>query len=124
MYFPLLLISVLKLTSSFDLDLPLEVDDEYWDTDKTFEQPSNILSRIAAFNHFIKLTQIMAFTVRTMVCVLCLRWNCISFFILKYAVNKSKTYCGIIPTDRESLVQQLSSALKEWLETLPEHCKL
>ena len=69
--FLLTTISLLKLASSFDLDLPLEVDDEYWerhqDTKNGFEQPPSIPSRIAAFNHFIKLTQIMAFTLRTMV---------------------------------------------------------
>ena len=63
----------IKTCGSFDLDLPLEVDDEYWearqDGEKIFEQPRSIPSRIAAFNHFIKLTQIMAFTMRTMVCV-------------------------------------------------------
>jgi hypothetical protein len=69
----------IKVYVSFDLDLPLEVDDEYWegrqDSEKKFEQPRNIPSRIAAFNHFIKLTQIMAFTMRTMVCVIGLRQN-------------------------------------------------
>jgi hypothetical protein len=66
-----------KIYVSFDLDLPLEVDDEYWEgrqgSEKIFEQPRGIPSRIAAFNHFIKLTQIMAFTMRTMVCVTGLR---------------------------------------------------
>jgi len=77
LFFSLLTIFLLKLASSFDLDLPLEVDDEYWkgrqDTEKIFEQPPGVPSRIAAFNHFIKLTQIMAFTMRTMVCLAGLR---------------------------------------------------
>jgi hypothetical protein len=53
------------------LELPLEVDDEYWETGdnctNSFKQPPGIPSLIAAFNQFIKLTQIIAFTVRTLV---------------------------------------------------------
>lgn len=78
----------IKIYVSFDLDLPLEVDDEYWegrpDSEKIFEQPRNIPSRIAAFNHFIRLTQIMAFTMRTMVCVIGLCQNYISLFEVRY----------------------------------------
>lgn len=82
----------IKIYVSFDLDLPLEVDDEYWerrqDSEKIFEQPRNIPSRIAAFNHFIKLTQIMAFTMRTMVCVIGLRQNYISLFRSTLLTNR------------------------------------
>ena len=84
MFFTLTTNFPIEIYVSFDLDLPLEVDDEYWegrqDSEKTFEQPRNIPSRIVAFNHFIKLTQIMAFTMRTMVCVFGLRQICISLF--------------------------------------------
>jgi hypothetical protein len=115
----------IKICGSFDLDLPLEVDDEYWegrqDSEKIFEQSRGIPSRIAAFNHFIKLTQIMAFTMRTMVCVIDLRW--LYLIILKYAIDKPKNYCGIIPIGKENLLRQLSSAMEEWLEATPEHCK-
>jgi hypothetical protein len=82
----------IKIDVSFDLDLPLEVDDEYWegrqDSEKVFEQPRNIPSRIAAFNHFIKLTQIMAFTMRTMVCVIGLCQNYISLFQSTLLTNR------------------------------------
>ena len=84
MFLSLIIDLPIKILVSFDLDLPLEVDDEYWegrqDSEKIFEQPRNIPSRIAAFNHFIRLTQIMAFTMRTMVCVTSLRQNYISLF--------------------------------------------
>ena len=82
----------IKVNFSFDLDLPLEVDDEYWegrrDGEKMFEQPRNIPSRIAAFNHFIKLTQIMAFTMRTMVCVISLRQIYISLLRSTLLTNR------------------------------------
>ena len=84
--------SPIKFYVSFDLDLPLEVDDEYWegrqDSEKIFEQPRNIPSRIAAFNHFIKLTQIMAFTMRTMVCDIGLRQNYFSLFRSTLLTNR------------------------------------
>ena len=51
--------------NSFDVDLPLEVDDEYWDSAYDFKQPLGVPSTISAFNQFIKITQIMAFTLRT-----------------------------------------------------------
>lgn len=82
----------IKIYVSFDLDLPLEIDDEYWegrqDSEKIFEQPRNIPSRIAAFNHFIRLTQIMAFTMRTMVCVTYLSQNYISLFRSTLLTNR------------------------------------
>jgi len=56
---------------SFDLDMPLEVDDEYWeierDAEESFKQPSGVPSLITAFNELIKVTQIMAFAMRTLV---------------------------------------------------------
>jgi hypothetical protein len=53
-----------------DAELPLEVDDEYWimnDEDLTFKQPEGKPSANTAFNLWIKLNQIIAFAVRTIV---------------------------------------------------------
>lgn len=60
------------MLNSFDLDLPLEVDDYYWDSTQKepFKQPPGIPSFITAFNELIKLTQIMAFALKTLVCSL------------------------------------------------------
>jgi hypothetical protein len=55
---------------SFDLDLPLEVDDEYWeheDPAQAFKQPEGKPCSITAFVLFIRLTQIKAFALRTIV---------------------------------------------------------
>jgi hypothetical protein len=43
--------------------------------------------------------------------------------ISKYAIDKPKNFCGMIPIGKENLVRQLSSAMEEWLEAIPEHCK-
>ena len=56
---------------SFDLDLPVECDDEYWDNEdpeKRFKQPPNKPSLITSFNLSLKLHQILAFSLRTIVC--------------------------------------------------------
>ena len=58
------------VSNSFDLELPLEVDDDYWehpDPAQAFKQPPGMPSSISFFNCFLKLTQILAFGLRTIV---------------------------------------------------------
>ena len=53
-----------------DVELPLAVDDEYWeheDPDRAFQQPSDKPARVLAFICWIKLSQIAAFALRTLV---------------------------------------------------------
>ena len=55
---------------SFDVELPLECDDEYWineDPELTFKQPPGKPSTISFFNCNIRLNQIHAFALRTIV---------------------------------------------------------
>lgn len=55
---------------SFDLDLPVECDDQYWthpDPDKAFKQPVGKPSYMSYFISFLKLNQILAFALRTIV---------------------------------------------------------
>lgn len=50
--------------------MPLECDDEYWnpaDPTQAFKQPPNKPSRMAYFTCLIKLNQILAFAMRTVV---------------------------------------------------------
>jgi hypothetical protein len=57
-------------SGSFDLDLPVEVDDEYWENDDAalaFQQPPEKPALVASFNSFIRLSQIMAFALITLV---------------------------------------------------------
>ncbi|KAF8893810.1 fungal-specific transcription factor domain-containing protein [Infundibulicybe gibba] len=94
----------------YDLDMPLEVDDEYWETDDpdlAFQQPAGVPSHITFFNHFIRLTQIMAFSLKTI-----------------YAVNKSQLFPGIIYKDwRNDVLDQLNSALANWEATVPAYLR-
>ncbi|KAF8973212.1 fungal-specific transcription factor domain-containing protein [Flammula alnicola] len=95
---------------SFDLDFPLEVDDEYLEANKNqherFKQPPGVPSTMTAFVQLIKLTQIMAFAMRTL-----------------YAIDKSKIYHGFVPLEQQSITEQLSLAMSEWLERVPEHLR-
>lgn len=50
---------------SFDLDLPIDCDDEYWDNG--FQQPAGKPSLIAYFNCFLHLTDILAYAMRLIV---------------------------------------------------------
>ncbi|KAF8070504.1 fungal-specific transcription factor domain-containing protein [Lyophyllum atratum] len=92
----------------FDVDLPLEVDDEYWEMENTalnFTQPKGVPAKIGVFNQIIKLSQVMAFALKTL-----------------YAIDKSKIFFGLTPAGwRSEVVQQMDSALKEWTTSLPEH---
>jgi len=60
----------IDLIHSFDLDLPVDCDDEYWDhrdPEKRFKQPPNTPSSVTAFISYIKLQQVLALSLRTIV---------------------------------------------------------
>ncbi|KZT18995.1 hypothetical protein NEOLEDRAFT_1142706 [Neolentinus lepideus HHB14362 ss-1] len=94
----------------FDLDMPIECDDEYWTTTPSgpcFAQPSDKPSKLAYFSWYIKLDQIISFALRTI-----------------YSINKSKLLLGFVGPDWEQrVVSQLDSALNEWAESLPDHLR-
>lgn len=54
-----------------DVEFPAECDDEYWahpDPEQAFKQPADKPSVLAFFNCCLKLKQIHAFALRTLVC--------------------------------------------------------
>jgi len=56
--------------SSFDLDSPLDIDDEYWENDDpslSFQQPEGKPSKVTSFILWLSLTDIIAFALRTIV---------------------------------------------------------
>jgi len=64
--------SLLTSSISFDLDLPVDCDDEYWDhpdPEQRFKQPPNKPSLVKSFILTIRLLQILAFALRTIVSV-------------------------------------------------------
>ncbi|KAG7440028.1 uncharacterized protein BT62DRAFT_911669 [Guyanagaster necrorhizus] len=93
----------------FDVDLPVEVDDAYWepeDPSMAFQQPQDVPCTITAFNLFIKLSQIVAFTTRTI-----------------YATNPANVIMGRPIGRPDQIVSQLNAALTEWVDSVPDYLK-
>ncbi|KAI0248863.1 fungal-specific transcription factor domain-containing protein [Lactifluus subvellereus] len=95
----------------FDVDLPAEVDDEYWenehDPEQAFKQPPGKPSLLSYFVCSIKLNQILAVALRTI-----------------YTINKSKSFLGFVgPQWEQQIVAELDSGLNEWIDTVPGHLK-
>ncbi|KAH7888654.1 fungal-specific transcription factor domain-containing protein [Phlebopus sp. FC_14] len=91
----------------FDVDLPLEVDDEYWESEdpkKEFQQPPGKPSRIAAFNSYLKLTKIAAYALRTI-----------------YALDRSKLLLSAARPRWQEVLTQLNNAMIEWVDSVPPH---
>ncbi|KAH7097398.1 fungal-specific transcription factor domain-containing protein [Auriculariales sp. MPI-PUGE-AT-0066] len=120
------LVSLDRLTSSsfgrpcaiqdedFDLDLPLEVDDDCWDlaaADSNYplknQQPATRPSDVSFFVCHMKLSQILAFALRTI-----------------YSINKSKILLGFVgPQWEQHIVAELDSALNKWIDSVPDHLR-
>lgn len=94
----------------FDLDMPLECDDEYWehpDPDKTFKQPPGKPSLVSHFVNVLKLNHILAFALRTI-----------------YSINKLKILLGFVGQQWEQqIVAELDSALNKWIDDVPDHLR-
>ncbi|KAG6907784.1 hypothetical protein DXG01_007391 [Tephrocybe rancida] len=120
--------------SCFDIEMPVECDDEYWehpDPELRWRQPTpeKTPSKIVYFNVYIRLNQILAFLLRTVVRVF------VSFKLFcmiipahiiseKYATNKSRILHGFGGQQwEENIVSELDSALNAWMATLPDHLR-
>ncbi|KAF9647006.1 hypothetical protein BDM02DRAFT_3188339 [Thelephora ganbajun] len=94
----------------FDLDLPVECDDEYWsppDPKDAFKQPPGKPSKMSYFIAYLKLSQILAFALRTI-----------------YSINKSKALLGFVGQQWEQhIVAELDSALNKWVDSVPDHLR-
>ncbi|KAK7005716.1 Zn(2)-C6 fungal-type domain-containing protein [Favolaschia claudopus] len=94
----------------YDCDLPLEVDDEYWehpDPNQAFKQPPGKPSLLTYFVCHIRLCEILGSTLRRL-----------------YASNKSRVLMGLVGTDWEQrAVAELDSAMNEFLGNLPDHLR-
>lgn len=91
----------------FDVELPAACDDEYWenpDSTLAFKQPEGMPSKVTFFNVSMRLSDILAFTLRTI-----------------YAVGKFKAFLAKSNTRwQEDVVQKIDSALNKWHDMVPE----
>ncbi|KII90496.1 hypothetical protein PLICRDRAFT_697043 [Plicaturopsis crispa FD-325 SS-3] len=95
----------------FDLDLPANCDDEYWeisdDPEQNFKQPAGKPATTDFFICMVKLNQILALALRTI-----------------YAIDKSKATFGYVGKKWEqTIVAELDSALNKWVDDLPDHLR-
>ncbi|KAF7967970.1 hypothetical protein HWV62_32437 [Athelia sp. TMB] len=94
----------------FDLDFPVDCDDEYWDHPDpalAFKQPPGKPSKITFFIIYLKLLQVLAFALRTI-----------------YSINKSKIMLGFVgPKWEQHIVAELDSALNKWIDSVPDHLR-
>ncbi|CAK5269789.1 unnamed protein product [Mycena citricolor] len=89
----------------YDADLPLEVDDEYWQHD--FVQPPNAPASITFFIHYIQLCEILGDALRRL-----------------YASRKCKLMMGWKSAKwDEEVAVSLDSRMNQWLDGLPSHLR-
>ncbi|KAJ7278920.1 fungal-specific transcription factor domain-containing protein [Mycena rebaudengoi] len=91
----------------FDLEPPIECDDDYWeDPYHPFEQPEGLPSKIAFFNTLMRLNHILAFSLKAL-----------------YSLTKLRVALGIDANWEESIVTELDSVLNQWRDEIPEHLR-
>ncbi|KAF7345263.1 Fungal-trans domain-containing protein [Mycena sanguinolenta] len=89
----------------YDVDLPLEVDDEYWDSD--FKQPEGKPSQLSYFIFHLRLCEILADAMRRL-----------------YGSKKSKILLGWDgPEWEQRAVAELDSAMNDFIDTIPQHLR-
>ncbi|THV03738.1 hypothetical protein K435DRAFT_247672 [Dendrothele bispora CBS 962.96] len=89
----------------FDLDLPIECDDEYWETpdpNLAFKQPPGRPSNMIYWTNFLKLIEISSLVQRKV-----------------YRTRKSE----MDPEWAQRTVSELDSMLNIWIDTVPDHLK-
>ncbi|KAE9390894.1 hypothetical protein BT96DRAFT_757021, partial [Gymnopus androsaceus JB14] len=99
-------------TQDFDLELPVECDDEYWETESSsqaFTQPPDRPSLVAFWNCYLKLVEIISFTRQSL-----------------YSIRKSDFWVrmGFSGQDwYQKAVMELDSALNKWIDSVPSHLR-
>ncbi|KIK69896.1 hypothetical protein GYMLUDRAFT_34290 [Collybiopsis luxurians FD-317 M1] len=92
----------------FDLELPVDCDDEYWvqsDAGDSFEQPPDKPSRVAFIRCFLDANVILSLVLRTI-----------------YSTHKSKAFVGYTGQGwQERLVTEVESRLNSWSAKIPPH---
>ncbi|KAJ7776347.1 fungal-specific transcription factor domain-containing protein [Mycena metata] len=93
----------------FDAEMPLEVDDEYWEDQDAlaFRQPDGKPSLITFFCCYVRLSNILSLAVQML-----------------YALNNTKQLLSHRDPDwEEHTVEELDSALNAWVDSIPTHLR-
>ncbi|KAF7347215.1 Zn(2)-C6 fungal-type domain-containing protein [Mycena venus] len=95
-------------SEDYDVDLPIECDDEYWDEPHRFQQPPEKPSLAAYMTSYLTLMSILNRVQRSIVEA--------DFFFQSYGVSRQK--------EREpEIVAELDSALNKWVDSIPRHLR-
>ncbi|KAF7360056.1 Zn(2)-C6 fungal-type domain-containing protein [Mycena venus] len=93
--------------SEFDIDPPLEVDDEYWEhATHPFQQPIGVPSRVTFFTTLMRLNHILGFSLKVL-----------------YSLKKMRVSFSINDAWEEHAITELDSALNKWREEVPDHLR-
>ncbi|KAJ7187374.1 fungal-specific transcription factor domain-containing protein, partial [Mycena filopes] len=93
--------------SDLDVELPIECDDEFWEhPTRPFEQPPGVPSRVTFFNTILKLSHLLAFSLKML-----------------YPLNKTRAVFSFDTVFEETLAAELDSALNNWHERIPAHLR-
>lgn len=115
---------------SFDVDPPIDCDDEYWenpDPALAFKQPEGKPSKMSFFLSLLKLTEIHYATQRAFVSFpqpLFLH-PALTYRIFQYSVRRPEVPAGMTPAEWDRVtLSNLDSSLNAWVDSVPDHCKL
>ncbi|KAJ7574560.1 hypothetical protein C8J56DRAFT_1064531 [Mycena floridula] len=101
---------LLKRAWCFDVELPIDCDDEYWenpDPALAFRQPLNQPSKMTCFICLLQISDLMAVALRTL-----------------YCLNKTRRiYDSENPRWKENTLERLDDAMKGWAQRLPRHLR-
>lgn len=92
---------------SFDVEFPLDCDDEFWETgnpETDFKQPVGRPSHTSAPIHHFKLTKIVSVALRTL-----------------FGIKKSKEAAGITGNTMDNSISVLDSMLNGWFDSIQSH---
>jgi len=112
---------------SYDLELPIECDDEYWenaDPALAFRQPPGKPSQVSYFIHLIKINRLHSHALRTIVSPF--KFVCTATGAHRDRPQYSLNKYGLMMGSREKgweehTVASLDSALNNWFDSLPDH---
>ncbi|KAJ6541638.1 fungal-specific transcription factor domain-containing protein [Mycena capillaripes] len=91
--------STISTSEDYDVDLPTECDDEYWDDPHSFQQPANKPALTAYMTSYLQLMVIFSRAHRAI-----------------YSVKRRKE-C------EPAVVAELDSALNKWVDSIPSHLR-
>ncbi|KAJ7830660.1 fungal-specific transcription factor domain-containing protein [Mycena olivaceomarginata] len=91
----------------FDIDPPIECDDEYWEhPTRPFQQPAGVPSRVTFFNTLMRLNHILSLSLKIL-----------------YSLNKVRVFFSVNDAWEESAVAELDSSLNLWRDRIADHLR-